>query len=539
MSENRKCDVLIVGYGPVGMICAALLADQGLDVIAVERHPGLYGLPRAGHLDGETMRTFQRLGIAEAVELVAAPSNSYQIVTPDWEVIANVESGQSGSGWKSDYLIAQPDLEDIVDARTRELGARVLMGVAAESITQSPDGVRTTVRDTAHSDGSAFDIDADFVVGADGAGSFVRTAIGAHRRDLGFTSMPQLVIDFALNDFDRELPGLNGMYQLLDPYRPQHVGRWGGRRSVRWEFTAREGETRESLEKEETCWDLLRPWGITPDDGHFIRRAVYDFESSIAEPWRVGRVFLMGDGAHTMPPVLGQGLLSGIRDAENLSWKIAATIAGDADDALLDSYETERAPHVTALINMSMALGTTLLVTDPEHANKRNDALRSGLNAQPAFPRLEGGIVAPPTAGEVFDGPGAPGRPGLQARVALGTHVNRLDNLLDPRAWRIVSRHPIPADLFNDRQRQLLDSLRMQFAHVSRGASGDSSFWDIDGDYDSWYLSAGRKAYIERPDRYVFGTAETLDDLPALVDQLGVALSRYGWHAAYDSVPSA
>ena len=79
--EDGSCDVLVVGYGPVGMTCAALLAHYGLTVVAIERHAGSYGLPRAGHLDGETMRIFQRLGIAESIELVAQPVGGVQILS--------------------------------------------------------------------------------------------------------------------------------------------------------------------------------------------------------------------------------------------------------------------------------------------------------------------------------------------------------------------------------------------------------------------------------------------------------------------------
>ncbi|MGH3501227.1 MAG: FAD-dependent monooxygenase, partial [Nocardioidaceae bacterium] len=138
--------MLVVGYGPVGMTCAALLAHYGLDVVAIEHHQNFYGLPRAGHLDGETMRIFQRLGIAESIELVAQPVRGVQIVTPEWEVLGNVEVGQSGSGWKPDQLAYQPDLEDIISARGEELGVRRFMGTTAEAVQQDVDGVRTVVR---------------------------------------------------------------------------------------------------------------------------------------------------------------------------------------------------------------------------------------------------------------------------------------------------------------------------------------------------------------------------------------------------------
>ena len=241
----------------------------------------------------------------------------------------------------------------------------------------------------------------------------------------------------------------------------------------------------------------------------------------------------MGDAAHTMPPFMGQGMLSGIRDAENLAWKLAAVLAGDADETLLDTYQAEREPHVRDFIELSCRLGATILTTDPAQAEIRNEMLRSGQGPAPVIPRLGNVIVRSPDAPGALDAPGADGRPSLQARVALDTHVDRLDNHFPARGWRLVSRHPVPRELFDQRQLRLLDSLGMQFAHISRGAHGHTSFYDIDAEYDQWYLNTGRKVFLERPDHYVYGTAETVEGVPALVDELAAVLARHGWHAAY------
>ena len=193
LSRERSCDVLVVGYGPVGMTCAALLAHYGLDVIAVERHPERYKLHRAGHLDGEIMRVFQRLGVAEAVELAAQPMIAMELRTPEGEVLTTLEIGANGSGWRSDYLVRQPEYEAPLDARGRELGVQVLMGVTAESVTQHADGVRTKVRATNNPAAPAYAIESRYLIGADGANSFVRSAIGAERRDLGFADRKSVV----------------------------------------------------------------------------------------------------------------------------------------------------------------------------------------------------------------------------------------------------------------------------------------------------------------------------------------------------------
>ena len=130
------CDVAIVGYGPVGMIAAALLAQRGLKVIVVERYPTRYALGRAGHFDGETFRTFQRLAIAEEMELLTLPMLQWQLVTAEKELLATVKLGESGAGWKSSYLSYQPEFEVVFDAKVRELGVRIFMGLTAVELKQ-------------------------------------------------------------------------------------------------------------------------------------------------------------------------------------------------------------------------------------------------------------------------------------------------------------------------------------------------------------------------------------------------------------------
>ncbi len=524
LPSRLLCDVAVVGYGPVGMVISILLAQRGLSVIVVEKFRERYKLPRAGHFDSETLRTFQQMGIAEEIELIARPMLEWELVTADMEVLAKIKLGEGGGGWKDSYLTYQPEFEAIFDERAQQLGVRVYMGVSAVSIEQNADGVRLGLRATDGPDTQTV-LESPFLIGADGARSFVRAAIGVQRRDLGFKANEQLVIDFEHNDPDRDLPQLPEVYQVLDINRPQLAGRWSGSRWSRLEFQAVEGESREYLENEDTCWAMLAKWGIYPGDGKIVRHSVYTFESNLAEKWRDRRVFLIGDAAHTMPPFMGQGLCSGIRDSLNLAWKIAAVRAGNADERLLDTYETERLPHVLAIIDMSIAVGNMVLMTDPEQAKQRDDMLRSGkVPEAPTFPRIGEGIVRSP------DSPAAhptDGRLSLQARVACGRRVNRLDEFVG-RGWRILSRHPVPDGLFSDKQRELIAQLEIERAHISRGAG--AQYADIDGEYDLWFRRTGRKAFLVRPDHYVFGSSQTIEDLPALLDDLGAALAQHGWH---------
>ncbi len=532
-APHTDCDVAIVGYGPVGMITAGLLAQRGLDVVVLERWPERYSLSRAGHLDSETMRTFQKLGVAEDVELVARPMVEWSLTSADMDILATVMLGKGGAGWKESYLSYQPEIEAIFDARVRALGVEVRMGTVATELVQDDDAVTLTVvpshgPEAAPQPGAEpGTVRAAYVIGADGAHSWVRSCIGSERTDLGFPALDQLVIDIEHTDPDVHLPQLPEVYQVLDINRPLLAGRWSGPRHSRFEFALNEGESRTELMDEQRCWELLKRWDITPETGRIERRGVYTFESALTTPWRQGRVLLVGDAAHTMPPFMGQGMCSGIRDAQNLSWKLVAVVRGEADRTLLDTYESERAPHVRRLTEISMAFGELVLMRDPEAARQRDEMLRAGnVPTPPLFPRLGPGIVARGPEDELGS---AVGRLSPQARVALDRRVNRLDEFGSGSGWRIIARHAIPPELFDQEQRNLIVRLDMDIAHVSRGP-GPGYYVDLDAEYDQWFQANDAQAFVQRPDGYIFGTVRSVTDLPALLDELADVLAGHGWY---------
>ncbi|MFI9772509.1 bifunctional 3-(3-hydroxy-phenyl)propionate/3-hydroxycinnamic acid hydroxylase [Streptomyces sp. NPDC052415] len=522
--EHISCDIAIVGYGPVGMVLSGLLAQRGFDVVVVERHHTLYPLARAGHYDGETMRTFQELGVAGAVEVAAQPMLQWDLVTAAKEVLATIHIGEGGAGWKESYLSYQPEIERILDPRARELGVRVCRGLKAERIEQSADRATVTCRQVDDDKAAPTVVDAAYVIGADGANSFVRSALGIERAELGYAPMDSLVIDFKLDDPDREIADMPEVLQVLDIDRPQLAGRWEGRNYMRFEFGLLEGEDPDGFASEDNCWKLLAMWGLTPEDGHIERGVVYRFEATLAPRWRDGRVLLAGDAAHTMPPTMGQGLCSGIRDVINLVWKLTAVMHGDADQSLLDTIESERGPHVRGLIERCVALGELWNTRDPQAAHRRDEMLRMGtVPPAPVFPRIGAGIVVPESA----NSPITDGRPAPQARVARNGRVDRLDEF--GHGWKIITRHAVPQDLFTDEQRKALEELGVEFAHVSRGP-GPDYYVDLDGEYDLWFRKHGVRAFVQRPDKYVFGAVAELEELPRLVDQLIDSLAEAGWN---------
>jgi len=502
-------DVVIVGYGPVGQALALALGRRGHRVAVLERHPGLYGRARAGHIDGEIMRLFQGLGVAEDLEPLLSPVHNYELVDADWRVLRRIDAGAPATGWQNDYLFYQPDLEDVLHKAVEELpSVRVHQSREVTAITQHPDHVEVTARESPS--GATETFSARYLVGADGARSFVRGAAAITSSDLGLAPTSYLVIDIKHRDPGVSIPRMGELRQVLDPTRPRHASRWNGSEHSRTEFMILPGESFEELESTDRCWQLLeRYWGVSRDSGELVRHAVYTFETTLADHWRRDRILLAGDAAHVMPPFLGQGLCSGLRDVANLTWRLDLVLRQRAKPELLDDYQTERHPHAKRLIQASAQIAEQCTILDPEAALARNTELAAEQQPHSVERNLLSGTLAAatPNAGELF----------IQGRVHHGGRNTRLDDLLG-NGWRILTRHPIPDELIDPSGRAVLDALDITLAHVTRGRV-PGALLDIDATYDQWFTHTGNEIAIERPDHYLYGAGQTTD-LPALLTNL-------------------
>jgi 3-(3-hydroxy-phenyl)propionate hydroxylase len=176
----------------------------------------------------------------------------------------------------------------------------------------------------------------------------------------------------------------------------------------RFEFMLLPGETEADLRREDVLAGLLAPW-VDPSAATVERSAVYTFHGLVAARWRDGRVFLAGDAAHQTPPFLGQGMCTGLRDAANLAWKLAAVLDGSADDTLLDTYQAEREPHARSVIDAAVDFGKLICLLDADEARARDDAFVAayhGDSPAPDFlPLLAPGRAIGPDGGGVSPQP--------------------------------------------------------------------------------------------------------------------------------------
>ena len=355
-------DVAIVGCGPTGALLGNLLGARGLQVSIFEKQPDLFSLPRAVHFDGEAMRLFQSVGLAESLLplIHVNPGMLFKDVNGKTLVDWSRDMTVGPMGWHESYRFHQPDLELLLRAGLKRYPhVELRSATAVEGLTQQDDhvAVKTEVGE----------MQAKYVVACDGADSSVRRLIGANTEDLGFQER-WLVVDVILQ---RERPDL-GDYsvQFCDAQAPATYVRGVGERR-RWECRLSESDP-DSFKASE-IWKKLSRW-ITPEDSVLERSAVYTFRSQIADHWQVDRVFLAGDAAHQMPPFMGQGMGAGLRDAGNLAWKIAAVCNG-ADPAILETFESERKPNARAFINLSVELG--LLINRTAAGQKADKKMNS------------------------------------------------------------------------------------------------------------------------------------------------------------------
>lgn len=523
------CDVAVVGQGPVGQVLALLLARQGHRVTIVERRPQPYPRPRAVHFDDEAAGILHRLGLGPGLAGISEPADGYDWRNAAGDVLLRFDrTGVGPSGRPVANMFCQVELERLLAAEVAAApGITVLAGYAATALDDRGDHAELRVQD-AESDGTRI-LRAGYVVGCDGANSFVRDRLGTTVTDLGFHD-DWLIVDVVPHE---PRPWHPTNLQVCDPARPSTAVSGGpGRR--RWEFMRLPEETVEDLNTEETAWRLLAPWGVTPDNADLERHTVYTFQARWADRWRAGRMLIAGDAAHLMPPFAGQGMCSGLRDAANLAWKLDLVLTGRTADTLLDTYTSERTAHVRNAIGISVELGNVICLTDAETAAGRDEyLLAAGTDPATALPPVPPAVLGPGVL--QVDAAGAPigaaGQFAAQARVTDQDGRTALFDELVGSAFAVVTTADLGDDVLTGELCTLL--ARIGARVVRFAAPGDSPavaapievFADTEGFYLPHLKAVGAEVAVLRPDHYVFGTAASAAGLPGLLVDLAVGLA--------------
>lgn len=519
-------DAIIAGYGPTGATLANLLGTLGMRVAIVECEKDVYDKPRAITADHEALRAFQFSGLAERLSEGTCPHPGTDFVGVEGEVIKRFYPMPAPGplGWEPTFMFHQPTLERrLRDGVARFANIDVLLEHSVTGVRQDAEGVEV---DVCGSGEARKALRGRYLLACDGARSVVRSQIDAPLFDLAFDEW-WVVVDANLHA-DVELPE-----RCVQYCRPSRPGTYivGPNRLRRWEIKVMPGEAPESFNDPDHLKAVLSTFVDT--SGIEVQRvAIYRFHAVVAEKWREGRVFLLGDAAHQTPPFLGQGMCAGIRDAYNLAWKLDMVLHGRAADSLLDTYGVERRPHVQTVVEHAKSFGLIIGELDEDAARERDKRLGAELAAgtaptirQSFIPGLEAGLLSLDTSGKPTIGAGKlfpqPWVSGQQlARI-------RLDDLVRGGFYAVS----VDASLAQAAARRFAASERLTDAKTVFLNAGGTAVWPgvIDGVEEidlvhRWLAEHGGRIALVRPDGFAYGVADTSETFDALVGELDAAL---------------
>lgn len=365
--HDTAVDVLVVGAGPVGLTLANILGRQGVRTLVVDERDSLIDYPRGVGLDDEALRTFQSIGLIDRILPHTVPNQILRFVDAKRRLLAEMAPPDARFGWPKRNGFVQPLVDaELLGGLDRFEHVDVWWNRPMTSCVQAADEVVVECGP----DDDVARVRARYVVGCDGGRSMTRRMMGVSF-DGTTSSTRWLVVDIANDPLGHPNSEVGA-----DPERPYaSISIAHGIR--RFEFMIHADESDEQAEDPTFLRQMLARMVPHPDRVDVIRRRVYTHHSRIAGAFRSGRLLLAGDAAHLMPVWQGQGYNSGIRDAANLGWKLAAVVTGRAEDRLLDTYDIERRKHARAMIDLSTMVGRVISPTDRRVATARDLLVRS------------------------------------------------------------------------------------------------------------------------------------------------------------------
>ena len=530
--DGFDADVAIVGAGPVGTLLAILLGKRGKRVTLIERWTNHYALPRAVTYDHEIARILATLGIdSETDPAISFHDELYYWKNKDRKNLQIVDwQSQSASGWRVRYWFNQPMMEKRLLAIAATLPQITLLrGWQGIGLDQDAQGVTLSLQrnpEEVGPNGERRRLRAKFVAGTDGANSFVREALGIENEDKGYF-FDWLILDMIPQfDYVASRGGEPAQWQLCDPKRPTTIVPGGpgpvagGPARRRWEFMVLPGEQAHDLQKPERAWELLKPWGLSPDNAELERSAVYRFQARWAKEWNKGRCVIGGDAAHLMPPFAGEGMCAGVRDAVAMAWRLNGILEGRFGMDVLDSYTSERIEHAKHYINFSQELGQIICIADETVAADRDARMIADLAAR-------GGTPVPTDICQLGHGAWCEdsahaGELSVQGIVEAEGKRDRFDQIVG-QGWVLLGLDADPLAALTEPQRR-------QFAHldgvsVRLAPAGDAGdVVDVEGTMGVWLDRIGACYVLIRPDFYVALTADSPETLQARFAKVMAAL---------------
>ncbi len=526
----QQFDVIVLGAGPTGLTLTNYLGQAGVRVLLLEKLPHVIDYPRGVGVDDEAMRSFQALGLGEAVRKHTTPFHIARFIRPDGKVLAEIDARQTPFGWSRRNAFNQPLVDnELYQGLARFPNVTVRFDAEVASVVDQGGEATVTMADGAI-------LSARYLVGCDGGRSMVRESM-----DVTFDGKTAakrfIVVDIANDPIGR--PNLDF---VLHPTRPLVSIALPGQ-IRRFEFGVEDGEVSGDIDITEEAMraklrDLFSDEQI--DRLQIIRRRVYTHNARIVSSFRQGRLLLAGDAAHLMPVWQGQGFNSGIRDATNLGWKLAMVIKGQAGEGLLDSYHVERHDHAKAMIDVSVAMGKIFSPPNALLRLVRNLAFAAAARVPSwrdwiatmrwkPMPRMEQGALVPATSIRGVSPVGTIFRQ-VPLEDAQGRPVQS-DDAFGP-GFALVSWGSDPANYFAADTARLLEGMgakaftifpACQRQVVLARQGGSIPLFDPSGAAKALFDGAEHSVFLVRPDRIV-GAAGTPIEAAGMIEAMAEAL---------------
>lgn len=534
---QKHFPVVIVGAGPTGLILANFLGLYGIKTLLIERNASTCQEPRAVTIDDESLRTIQDTGLIDCV--LSDIVQGYGVHYHSWtgKLFARIEPTATDYGYQKRNAFRQQVLvRQLLEGLQRFSQVTTLFEHDLKKFSQDKQTVQLTI---SHA-GEEQSISCDWLVACDGGRSPVREQLGVSLRGSTYAEK-WLIVDLL-----ERTTAFRHTRTYCDPARPA-IRLPGPHGVVRYEFMLHDDEDSEQVldEAQLRGWIAMRE----PADAQLqiTRKVVYTFHARVAERWHAGRVFLAGDAAHLTPPFAGQGMNSGVRDAANLAWKLAAVVQCQFSERLLDSYEVERKPHAGALIQMAERIGKFMQPKSVWAAMLTQGALKLGSLYPPVRdyvlqlkfkpkPRFNDGFFVT-TDSAVCALPAGQLMPQPWVELPSGSRV-RLDDVLRSQ-FAVLSWADTPNPLAGLRSPA---GLLFKQLHIVRqcddflpsvglpGEAAVTTIRDCEGVLGAILSQARAETVLLRPDNYVLaylrqGESQDLPRLQVLLDQFSVSAS--------------
>jgi 3-(3-hydroxy-phenyl)propionate hydroxylase len=504
VDRSFDTDVAIVGYGPSGVSAANFLGAYGVKAIAFERERGLYQRARAVTVNDYTLRCYQSVGLDAELLRNMDPTTALRWRTYAGKELVRINFKPSTLGQPTSMMIYQPVMEQTLRDGAARYAEHVELRFGQEltTIAQDADGVTLTCSDT--QTGAVTTTRARYALACDGGASGVRSQLGI--KLIGSTiDTKWVVVDARVKRWWPERHLLTFWADRKRPVVdiPLALG------NHRWEFPLEAHESESDFATEDQLWPLLKAMGVTPEHVEIHQHAFYKHHVRHAERWREGRVMLLGDAAHLMPPWAGQGMQSGIRDAFNICWKLREVLACRLPASLLSSYEPERAPHVAMATRISEQMGRIIKaqMTGKEKAMAMVGGLLGKLGMEPPPsplglpPSISSGWIAGSVGKQSAVGKMVPQPMISSSKGKRG----RLDDVLG-HGFVLLGAGIDPRTLLSATEQAGWDALGARYIAVCSGdqsPTSDEDVIDLDGVLLAWMRAHRTQAVALRPDRFV------------------------------------